>query len=258
MIITVSNQKGGVSKTTTTGTLAAAMSDMGYEVLAVDMDPQGNLTEMLIGPEAIEKTVYDVLLKKCKADEAIWHTECRVDLLPSNLYLAEAETELSAKIGKELFLSQALQEIKDRYDFIIIDTPPSLSNLTINALVTSDGVLIPTLADKFAVDGITQLYNTIKQVKCYFNPDLKIIGILLTQYNDRFNVSNAWKSVLEDISAELDDAHIFSACIRTSVAMREAQSKHTTIFRYKNKSTVAEDYKAFADEFITTIDRRDQ
>ncbi|MDD3365341.1 MAG: AAA family ATPase, partial [Syntrophomonas sp.] len=181
-IITIATQKGGTGKTTTTHALGVGLIERGYKVLFIDLDPQGNLSYIL-QTEELKSTIYEVLTGKTKARDAIQHQQCG-DIIPSSPALARANLELK-NTGKEYRLKETLQPIKDDYDYIIIDTPPSLGLLTINALTASDSVIIPSQADIFSLQGIGQLYSTIETIKKYTNPDLSIEGILLTRHNSR-------------------------------------------------------------------------
>ena len=247
--IAIANQKGGVAKTTTVGAMAAALSQRGYKVLAVDLDPQGNLSDAT-GAECFKlPTSYELLKKVSKAHEVIQSLE-KFDIIPANIMLAGAEQELMAQTGREHRLRETLEPIKDQYDYILIDTPPSLGVLTINSLVCADEVIIPTTAGIFSANGIKQLADTINNVREYCNSQLKISGILLTKYNPRTTISQAIKELTASIGNYIQ-VIIFNTYIRHSVVVEEVQAKKVDLFSWKKKSTVAEDYSKFVDEYLS-------
>lgn len=244
-IITVTNQKGGVGKTTTAQHLAIGLKKRGYKVLLVDFDQQGNLTYSLNCNS--ESTIYHVIKKEISAEEAIFSSpEC--DIIPGNILLSKAEKEFT-ETGREYLLKDALESIKDKYDYIVIDTPPTLGILTVNALTCSDSVIIPAQADIFSLQGFGQLNNLINQVKKYTNPNIQIKGVLLTKYNDRTILNRQLKQKAEQISEKID-AKVFNSTIREATSIREAQTNKTNIFDYEAKSKVAKDYNSFIDEFL--------
>ncbi len=246
-VICVSNQKGGVGKTTTAGALIAGLSNEGYRVLGIDLDPQGNLSAS-VGAEMYEApTVYDLMKNMADVKDAI-QTIKTFDIISSNVMLAGAEQELS-QIGKEHRLKEVIYPVIEKYDFIVIDTPPSLGVLTVNALTLANDVIIPTTAGIFAANGIRQLHSTIMGVKKYYNPEMNIAGILLTKYNARVNISKQILELTEKLGAFID-APIYDTRIRAAVAVEEAQANQLDIFRYSGKSAVAEDYKNFVIEYI--------
>lgn len=245
--VVVANQKGGVCKTTTVHALAAGLKQRGYKTLAVDMDPQGNLSDSSGADSYSLPTIYEVLKRDINAEEAIQHLDV-FDIIPANILLAGLEQEMS-EIGKEHRLSESLEKIKNIYDYIIIDTPPSLGVLTINAFTAADKVIIPTTAGVFAAKGILQLSNTITTVKKYCNKNLKIDGILITKYNPRINIHKDTKGLIEEISVKID-AKVYKTNIRSSVVVDESQAQKADIFSYAADSTVAEDYNKFIDEFL--------
>lgn len=246
-IIAVANQKGGVAKTTTSGALAAGLKQRGFRVLAVDLDPQGNLSDSA-GAEMYEAdTIYNLLKQEVSAHDVIQTLEA-FDIIPANIMLAGAEQEIS-QTGKEFRLREALEPVKANYDYIVIDTPPSLGVLTVNAFTAADEVLIPTTAGIFAVNGIQQLYTTIKNTRKYLNPSLRISGVLITRYNPRAIINQNVKELTEQIAGHIG-ADSFETYIRNSVIIEEAQANHIDVFSYRKDSTVAEDYTAFIDEFL--------
>lgn len=249
-IIAVANQKGGVAKTTTAAALAVGLKAHGYKTLAVDFDPQGNLSDSL-GAEVYEApTIYDVLTHRRGAAETVQHLY-EADIIPANIELATAEHEI-VQIGKEQRLREVLASIANDYDYIIIDTPPSLGLFTINAFACADELIIPTTADMFAAKGIEHLYNAVKAARKYCNPGLTIKGILFTKYSNRVNVSKDVKIITENLAKHIG-APVFQTVIRNSVRVVEAQTRQQSLFAYDVKSTVSEDYNAFIKEYLNII-----
>lgn len=249
--ITVANQKGGVAKTTTTGAMAAALKRKGYKVLVVDLDPQGNLSESIgIEPDANEDiiTMYQVIMGKESAADAIISAES-FDIIPADIMLANAEIELVALVGREYRLKEALAPVEKYYDYIVIDTPPSLGMLTGNAFAYADEIIVPTTASKFSVKGIIQLYRSIEQAKRYSNPTLRIAGILVTRYNPQTVVGRQLKGFTEQIGQRID-APIFKTCIRNGIVVEEAQTRGQDLFTYGARTNPAQDYDAFVDEYL--------
>lgn len=246
-VISVSNQKGGVGKTTTTYALAAILADKGYRVLALDLDPQSNLTFCMAGDNDRLPTIYDLFRGKVKIRQAIQPTEIS-DLIASNILLSGVELEFT-NLGREYILSDALKPILPLYDYILIDTPPALSVLTINAFTASNYILVPMHADIFSLQGMAQLYDTIERVKLYCNPNLKYAGILLTRCNARTKLASEVRGTAELISRDLD-IPLFSASIRNSVAISESQSLQENPLKYASKNPVIQDYIEFAEELL--------
>lgn len=246
-VISIANQKGGVAKTTTAGALATGLKKRGFKVLAIDLDPQGNLSDS-VGADANNLAgIYEVLKREISPNDAIQKL-ASFDIIPANIMLAGAEQELS-QTGKEHRLKETILPIVHDYDFIVIDTPPALGVLTVNAFTFSDEVIIPTTAGIFAAKGISQLYETINNVKKYCNAKIKIAGILITKYNPRANNNKDMKEVTEQIASFIK-APIYNTYIRPSVTIEEAQARQVDLFNYKENSTVAQDYSDFVDEYL--------
>lgn len=245
-IYTVANQKGGVGKTTTVVNLGIALAEQGRKVLLVDMDPQGALSINLGGdPDQLEKTVYTVLLDPdFDLREAIVSTELGVDLLPSNLDLSAAEVELISEIGRESILREVLNRVKESYDFVIIDTPPSLGLLTINALVAADEVIIPLQTQFMAAKGITLLLRTISKVRDKLNKNLKVAGILPTMFDGRTLHA---KEVVKEIRETFGEA-VFGVVIKQSVRFAEAPITGKPLLLYASDHQGAQAYRELAKE----------
>ena len=246
MIITISNQKGGVAKTTTSAALAAGLKQKGYSVLAIDLDSQGNLSDNVGADNREKPTIYELLKNQISIQDVIQHTE-QFDIIPSNIMLAGLEKEIISDLGKEQRLKEVLANVN--YDYVIIDTPPALGLLTINAFTACDEVIIPTTAGIFSASGITQLYDTICNVKKYCNDNIKINGILITKFNPRSNNNQDMKNLINKLG-EYIDAPVYKTFIRNSIVIEEAQTRKTDIFTYRKDSTVSVDYLAFIDEFL--------
>ncbi len=246
-VISVSNQKGGVGKTTTTCAVAAGLKKRGYRVLAVDLDPQGSLGFSVGADTETSATIYDVLKGEVKVQFAIQKTDA-MDLIISSILLSGIELEFT-KTGREYLLKEALKPMQDRYDYILLDTPPALGILTINAFTASDFIIVPMLPDIFSLQGIAQLDETVERVKKYCNPNISIAGILLTKYNPRTLLGREIRGTVELIARDLN-IRVFDSFIRNSVAASEAQSVQKNIFDYSPRSTVARDYGKFLDELL--------
>lgn len=247
-VIVVANQKGGVGKTTTSVNLSAYLGDMKKKVLVIDCDPQGNTTSGFgIEKNTMETSVYDVLVNEAALGEAIVETKYKnVSICPSDVDLAGAEIELVSVNKREYILKTALEEIKETYDFIIIDCPPSLGLLTLNAFAAADSVIIPIQCEFYALEGLGQLTNTISSLKKSINSELEIEGILLTMFDKRTNLSGL---VLEEVKKFFPD-QVFKTVIPRNVRLSEAPSFGEAIISYDRMSKGAFAYKALAKELI--------
>lgn len=245
-VYAVINQKGGVGKTTTVSSLARGLALRGNRVLAVDLDAQANLTYSC-GADVTGTAALSVLTGEMKASEAVCHTE-QFDVIPAAKGLAGADAFIT-DTGKEYRLKEALDELQNDYDCVVIDTPPALGILTVNALTACTSVIIPAQADIYSLQGIEQLGETIRPVKKYCNPGLYIEGILLTRYNSRSVLSRDMVSYMDRLAKNLE-TKVFSTRIREAVSIREAQLMKQDIYTYAAKSNVAADYNAFIDELL--------
>ena len=247
-IIAIANQKGGVGKSTTAINLSSCLGEMGQKVLTIDMDPQGNTTSgMGVDKDDQENTVYELLLSECEIEDAIIGLDFdNVSLIPSNVNLAGAEIELIGIEGKEFILRNQIEKVKDEYDYIIIDCPPSLNMLTINAMTTADTVLVPIQCEYYALEGLSQLMHTIELVQERLNPDLEIEGVVFTMYDARTNLS---LQVVENVKNNLNQ-NIYKTIIPRNVRLAEAPSHGLPINYYDTKSTGAESYRLLAEEVI--------
>ena len=243
-IITVTNQKGGVGKTTTASALVCGLKQRGARVLGIDLDPQGNLGFTLGLEPDQQRTVYDVLKGTCSIEQAIAPTEYG-DILPSDIMLSAAEVDFTSN-QREFMLDRQLALIKDKYDFVIIDTPPALNILTVNAYVASTGLIIPMEAEVLSLVGITQLQETIETVRATFNPNLKVLGILINKFNGRLTLS---KDILEmaQVVAEQLDSQVFEAKIHRGVGVAMAPAHGQTVLTYQPDSRPAQDFQSIVD-----------
>lgn len=247
-IIAVANQKGGVGKTTTSINLAACLAEKGKKVLAVDMDPQGNLTSGLgVDKDSVEKSIYELIIGEIDINEVINKEVLEnLDIIPTSIDLSAAEIELIGVDDKEYILRNAIDQVKDQYDFVIIDCPPSLSMLTINAMTTADSVIVPIQCEYYALEGLSQLIHTVELVKERLNSKLEIEGVVFTMYDARTNLS---LQVVENVKDNLQQ-NIYKTIIPRNIRLAEAPSYGMPINKYDPKSTGAESYMRLADEVI--------
>jgi chromosome partitioning protein len=247
-VISIANQKGGVGKTTTTINLSACLAEAGKRVLVIDMDPQGNTTSGLgIEKDESENTIYEVILRTVDIKDAIIKDIFdNLDIIPSNVNLAGAEIDLIDVDNREYILKDSLAEVKDNYDFIILDCPPSLSMLTVNAMTASNTVLVPIQCEYYALEGLTQLMHTINLVKKKLNKKLELEGVVFTMYDSRTNLS---LQVVENVKDNLQEK-IYKTIIPRNIRLAEAPSHGLPINIYDKRSTGAESYRNLAQEVI--------
>jgi len=244
-VVAFANQKGGVAKTTSTLNLGVAFAEQGHRVLLVDLDPQGNLTmSQGLNPDEIDRSMFDVLVHRVPVEDVIERRE--VDVAVSSIDLAGAELALSSMIGRERALEKALAPIKDRYDWILIDTPPSLGLLTINAFTASTGVIVPVQTEYLSLRGLVQLENTLQMVREHLNPNVAIIGILPTMYDKRLTHSREADDILRENFGEL----VFNTRIRKTIRYAEAPVTGTSVLAYEPDGEAAELYRDLAKEVL--------
>ena len=248
-IISVATQKGGVGKTTTTVNLGACLASLGKKVLLVDMDAQGNATSGVgIRKPDVTRDIYDVLVNELPIDEATLITEHEnLSIVPATLQLAGAEIELTSMMARESRLKGSLAEVSSQYDYILIDCPPSLGHLTINSFTASDSILIPVQCEYYALEGLSQLLNTVRLVQKHFNPELEIEGVLLTMYDARTNLGN---EVVEEVRKYFREK-VYETIIPRNIRLSEAPSHGKPIIDYDPRSRGAEVYQALAKEVVS-------
>ena len=247
-IIAVANQKGGVGKTTTTINLSACLAEQGQKVLVIDVDPQGNTTSGLwIDKNNTENTVYELMLGEASIDDCIYKSVMDdLDVIPSNVNLAGAEIDLIDIDDREYILKKIVNSLKEKYDFILLDCPPSLSMLTVNAMTAANTVLVPIQCEYYALEGLSQLIRTINLVKQKLNPELEIEGVVFTMYDARTNLS---LQVVENVKANLKQT-VYKTIIPRNIRLAEAPSHGLPINLYDSKSAGAESYRLLAEEVI--------
>ena len=244
-VIAFANQKGGVAKTTTTVNLGVAFKERNLDVLAVDLDPQANLTmSQGIDPESVERSMFDVLVHRRPIDEVIKRAE--IDVAVSSIDLAGAELALSSMIGRERALQKALLPVRSRYDYVLVDTPPSLGLLTINALTAADGVIVPVQCEYLSLRGLVQLENTLSMIRENLNPDVEIWGILPTMVDSRTIHAREAIALLKEHFGDL----VFETRIRKTVRYAEAPVQGTSVLKYDPTGTAAEAYRELAEEVL--------
>ena len=247
-IIAIANQKGGVGKATTAINLSACLAEKGQKVLAIDMDPQGNMTSGLgLDKDSIEKNIYDLMIGESDVKEVLQKDALdNLDVIPTSIDLSAAEIELIGVEDKEYIIKNAIEKIKDNYDYVIIDCPPSLNMLTINAMTTADSVLVPIQCEYYALEGLSQLIHTVELVKERLNPVLEIEGVVFTMYDARTNLS---LQVVENVKDNLQQ-NIYKTIIPRNIRLAEAPSYGMPINLYDSKSAGADSYMRLADEVM--------
>lgn len=250
MVISIANRKGGVGKTTTALAVISWLHKHGKKVLGIDLDAQRNLSSTMNTTEQIKYTSYDILLGK-DINEAIVSTD-NGDLVPGSPFLGSVEKYLQDVIGRERRLRESIEALRESYDYIVIDCPPSLGTLVVNALTASDEVLVPVQADKYSLNGVFDLYESIASIRKYTNPDIHVLGWILTRFNARTNLSKETKEVMQESSENLG-TKLFSVPIRENIALKEAQAMGKSIFDYAPKSNGAIDYDNLCKEIFPYI-----
>jgi len=260
LVIGIVNQKGGVGKTTTTVNLGAALALAGKSTLLVDIDAQSNLTTHLgLGAkedeEAVERppvpefSIYDVLKGSKPIEDVILNRGKNLDVVPSSLFLSAADLELGGTVGRELILKRAIAPVLDKYEFILVDCPPALGLLSLNALAAVNRVIIPVQSEYLALHGVRQLLDTVDQVRNIYNPSLSVGGVLICLHDNRKRLARAVSDTIRAYFGEL----VFNTVVRSNVALAEAPASGQTIFEYSPKSSGAEDYDALAKEVLANV-----
>jgi chromosome partitioning protein len=251
-VISFANQKGGVAKTTTTLNLGVALAEQNLRVLLCDLDPQGNLTmSQGLNPDTIERSMFDVLVHRLPIQEVVHHIE--VDIAVSSIDLAGAELALSSMIGRERALEKAIAPVRDNYDYVLIDTPPSLGLLTINALVASNGVIVPVQCEYLSLRGLVQLENTLSMIRENLNPEVGIEGILPTMFDSRTLHSREAVEILQENFGDL----VFDTKIKKTVRYAEAPVKGTSVLKYDPSGSAAQAYRDLAKEVLNGAQARE-
>jgi len=244
-VIAFANQKGGVAKTTTTLNLAVAFKEQGFRVLAVDLDPQGNLTmSQGLNPDEIELSMFDVLVRQVAVADVVHR--CEIDVAVSSIDLAGAELALSSMIGRERALQKALLPVRHDYDFILVDTPPSLGLLTVNALAAADSVIVPVQCEYLSLRGLAQLQNTLEMIRENLNPSVEITGILPTMYDNRLLHSREAVEILREHFGKL----VFNTWIRKTIRYAEAPVQGSSVLKYDPEGPAAQAYRDLAKEVL--------
>ena len=246
--VAIANQKGGVGKTTTAVNLSACVAQLGKRVLAIDIDPQGNMTSGLgVDKDSVAASIYDLLINRTDAREAIIGTQIDgLDLIPANIELAGAEVELVSMMAREQVLKRALYAVQNDYDYVFIDCPPSLGLLTLNSLTAANTLMVPIQCEYYALEGLSQLMSTVRQVKRLYNPMIEIEGVLLTMYDGRLNLT---QQVVDEVK-RFFPRKVYSSVIPRNVRLSEAPSFGQPVMYYDRSSKGTSAYNDFADEFL--------